>query len=139
MRLVIQRVIEARVTVGNDTVGSIQKGLLVLLGISHADTTADADRLLEKLLSLRIFPDDAGKMNRSVAESCGALVILRPPLLLRSGDAPPRGGAHLAPGRRLLHVPSRCWCAFPFQFGSNLADLVFNLIPLYLIAGQRHL
>ncbi len=76
MRLLIQRVIEARVTVSNDTVGSIRKGLLVLLGISHADTTADADRLLEKLLTLRIFPDDAGKMNRNVAESGGALLIV---------------------------------------------------------------
>ena len=76
MRLVIQRVIEARVTVSNDTVGSIRKGLLVLLGISRADTTADADRLLEKLLTLRIFPDDAGKMNRNVAESGGALLIV---------------------------------------------------------------
>jgi D-tyrosyl-tRNA(Tyr) deacylase len=62
--------------VSNDTVGSIRKGLLVLLGISHADTTADADRLLEKLLTLRIFPDDAGKMNRNVAESGGALLIV---------------------------------------------------------------
>jgi len=76
MRLVIQRVSEARVTVGNDTVGSIRKGLLVLLGISRADTTADADRLLEKLLTLRIFPDDGGKMNRNVAESGGALLIV---------------------------------------------------------------
>ncbi len=63
-------------TVGNDTVGSIRKGLLVLLGISRADTTPDADRLLEKLLTLRIFPDDAGKMNRNVAESGGALLIV---------------------------------------------------------------
>src|ERR1017187_441868 len=75
MRLVIQRVIEARVTVSNDTVGSIRKGLLVLLGISRADTTADADRLLEKLVTLRIFPDDDGTMNRNVAESGGVLLI----------------------------------------------------------------
>jgi D-tyrosyl-tRNA(Tyr) deacylase len=48
----------------------------VFLGISRADTTVDADRLLEKLLTLRIFPDDAGKMNRNVAESRGALLIV---------------------------------------------------------------
>ena len=76
MRLVIQRVIEARVTVSNHTVGSIRKGLLVLLGISRADTPADADRLLERLLTLRIFPDHAGKMNRNVAESGGALLVV---------------------------------------------------------------
>ena len=76
MRLVIQRVIEARVTVSDDTVASIRKGLLALLGISRADTTTEADRLVEKLLTLRIFPDDAGKMNRNVAESGGALLIV---------------------------------------------------------------
>jgi D-tyrosyl-tRNA(Tyr) deacylase len=76
MRLVIQRVIEARVTVSDDTVASIRKGLLALLGISRADTTTEADRLVEKLLALRIFPDDAGKMNRNVAESGGALLIV---------------------------------------------------------------
>lgn len=62
--------------VGNDTVGSIRKGLLVFLAISRADTAADGDRLLEKLLTLRIFPDDDGKMNRNVAQSGGALLIV---------------------------------------------------------------
>jgi D-tyrosyl-tRNA(Tyr) deacylase len=76
MRLLIQRVTEARVTVNNNTVGSIQKGFLALLGVSHTDTTADADRLLEKLVTLRIFADDAGKMNRNIAESGGALLIV---------------------------------------------------------------
>jgi D-tyrosyl-tRNA(Tyr) deacylase len=62
--------------VNNNTVGSIQKGFLALLGVSHTDTTADADRLLEKLVTLRIFADDAGKMNRNIAESGGALLIV---------------------------------------------------------------
>jgi D-tyrosyl-tRNA(Tyr) deacylase len=57
-------------------VGSIRKGLLVFLAISRADTAADGDRLLEKLLTLRIFPDDDGKMNRNVAQSGGALLIV---------------------------------------------------------------
>ena len=76
MRIVIQRVTEARVVVAGETVGSIRKGLLVFLGVSRRDTTAEADYLLEKLLTLRIFPDDAGKMNRSVAEACGSLLIV---------------------------------------------------------------
>jgi D-tyrosyl-tRNA(Tyr) deacylase len=62
--------------VSNDIVGSIAKGLLVLLGISRDDSAGDADRLLDKLLTLRIFPDDDGKMNRNVAESGGALLIV---------------------------------------------------------------
>src|SRR5271157_2257427 len=68
-----------------------------------------------------------------------ALVKLRPPLLLRRGDASTRGGAHLALRRRILRIPRLCRRARPFQLGSNLADLSFDLIPLYLIAGQRHL
>jgi D-aminoacyl-tRNA deacylase len=76
MRLVIQRVTEARVTVNDGTAGSIGAGLLVLLGISRDDTTGDADYLVEKLLGLRIFPDDAGKMNRGIRESGGALLIV---------------------------------------------------------------
>lgn len=76
MRLVIQRVREACVTVSGSTAGSIRTGLLVLLGISRWDTAGDADYLLDKLLGLRIFPDEEGKMNRSVQESGGALLIV---------------------------------------------------------------
>jgi D-tyrosyl-tRNA(Tyr) deacylase len=57
-------------------VGSIRTGLVVFLGIAKPDTTADADYLLDKLLGLRIFPDDAGKMNRNVQEAAGALLIV---------------------------------------------------------------
>jgi len=76
MRLVIQRVTEARVTVNESTTGAIRKGLLVLLGVSRSDTPADADYLAEKLLGLRIFPDNAGKMNLNVVESGGALLVV---------------------------------------------------------------
>jgi D-tyrosyl-tRNA(Tyr) deacylase len=76
MRLVIQRVTEARVTVDENTTGSIGAGLLVLLGIAATDTAADADYLIDKLIGLRIFPDEAGKMNRSVLEAGGGLLIV---------------------------------------------------------------
>ena len=76
MKLVVQRVSEARVDVDGSTVGAIGTGLLVLLGISRTDTPKDADSLLEKILYLRIFPDDAGKMNRNVQEAGGALLIV---------------------------------------------------------------
>jgi len=76
MRLVIQRVTESRVTIEGSTVGSIRSGLLVLIGISRQDTQADADYLLDKLLGLRIFPDDAGKMNRSVVDAGGSLLLV---------------------------------------------------------------
>lgn len=76
MRLVIQRVREASVLVDESTTGSIRKGLLVLIGISKSDTAADADYLVEKLIGLRIFPDEEGKMNRSVQEAGGGLLLI---------------------------------------------------------------
>jgi D-tyrosyl-tRNA(Tyr) deacylase len=76
MRTIIQRVTEARVAVNEGTIGTIRTGLLVFLGIARSDTAADADYLAEKLLGLRIFPDEAGKMNRNVQESGGALLIV---------------------------------------------------------------
>lgn len=76
MRLVIQRVSEASVAVNGSTAGSIRTGLLILLGVARGDTIADADYLVDKVLGLRIFPDDAGKMNRNVEEANGALLIV---------------------------------------------------------------
>ena len=76
MRLVIQRVRQARVDVDGRCCGSIGVGLLVLVGIAKSDTTGDADYLAEKLLGLRIFPDQDGKMNRSVVDVGGGLLIV---------------------------------------------------------------
>ena len=76
MRLVIQRVSEAHVTVNNGATGSIRTGLLVFLGVSRTDTVEDADYLTGKLLGLRIFPDEDGKMNRNVQEADGSLLIV---------------------------------------------------------------
>lgn len=76
MRLVIQRVKECKVTVNGSTTGAIRSGLLALIGISREDTRADADYMLDKLLGLRIFPDDTGKMNRNIGEFGGALMLV---------------------------------------------------------------
>jgi len=76
MRLVLQRVTSASVNVQDSTVAAIQTGIVVFVGISRSDTNGDADYLLDKLLGLRIFPDDAGKMNRNVQEAGGALLIV---------------------------------------------------------------
>jgi D-tyrosyl-tRNA(Tyr) deacylase len=76
MRLLIQRVSEATVTVDGRVTGSIGTGLLAFLGVARNDTSADADYLVDKLLGLRVFPDEAGKMNRSVMEACGKLLIV---------------------------------------------------------------
>jgi D-tyrosyl-tRNA(Tyr) deacylase len=76
MRIVLQRVTEAQVEVAGETVGKIGAGLLILLGVTHSDTRADADHLAERILHLRIFSDQDGRMNRSVLDTGGALLVV---------------------------------------------------------------
>ena len=76
MIALIQRVSHAGVVVGDETVGAIGAGLLVLLGVERADGKPQADRLLERVLGYRVFPDDDGRMNRSVAETAGGLLVV---------------------------------------------------------------
>ena len=76
MRAVVQRVTRARVTVGNDVVGEIARGLLVLLGVSNEDGQSDADYLAEKVIGLRVFEDDSGKMNLAVREVAGSVLVV---------------------------------------------------------------
>jgi D-aminoacyl-tRNA deacylase len=76
MRVVLQRVKEAHVTIDGATVGSIGTGLVVLVGVTSPDTRDEADYLCEKIVNLRIFPDEAGKMNRSLLEASGSLLVV---------------------------------------------------------------
>ena len=76
MRLVIQRVSEAQVTVGAELVGQISAGLCVFLGVGSSDDEAAANHLADKLSRLRIFEDEQGKMNRSVADSKGEILVV---------------------------------------------------------------
>ncbi len=72
----LQRVSEAAVEIDSRTVGSIERGLLVLVAVERDDTECQAERLLERLLSYRVFPDAEGKMNRSLAEIDGGLLLV---------------------------------------------------------------
>ncbi len=76
MRVVVQRVLEASVTVGGEVVGQIGTGLLIYLGVRDGDGLADADYLVDKVLGMRIFEDDNGKMNLALREVGGALLIV---------------------------------------------------------------
>ncbi len=76
MRAVVQRVTRARVTVDGQVVGEIERGLVVLLGVAHDDTRADADYLAPKIASLRIFDDSEGKMNVALKEIDGGLLVV---------------------------------------------------------------
>jgi D-tyrosyl-tRNA(Tyr) deacylase len=76
MRAVVQRVSEAQVRVGAEIVGRIGAGLLVLVGVRHDDTPADAGYMADKIVHLRIFEDDAGKLNLSLLDTQGAALIV---------------------------------------------------------------
>jgi D-aminoacyl-tRNA deacylase len=76
MRAVVQRVLEARVEVDGVVSGEIASGLLVLLGVGQDDQIPDSDFMAEKIVNLRIFSDQAGKMNRSLLETGGGLLVV---------------------------------------------------------------
>src|SRR5205807_8917589 len=76
MRAVLQRVSRARVVVGEEVVGEIGRGLLVLLGVSRDDTADEARWLADKIVSLRLFADAEGKMNLGVAEVAGSVLVV---------------------------------------------------------------
>lgn len=76
MRIVVQRVRESAVVIEGETVGSIGEGLLVLLGVAQGDGTRDADYLVDKAANLRIFEDENGKMNRSLLETGGEMLVV---------------------------------------------------------------
>ena len=85
VRAVVQRASEASVRVDGEVVGRIGPGLVVLLGVGRADTERDADFLADKVINLRIFPDEAGQMNRSVLDTGGGLLVVSQFTLM--GDA----------------------------------------------------
>ena len=76
MRAVVQRVTRARVVIDGETVGEVGTGLLVLLGVTHTDTAEAASWLADKVVGLRIFNDADGKMNRSVADVGGGVLVV---------------------------------------------------------------
>jgi len=112
MLALVQRVREARVDIAGETVGAIGAGLLVFVCAEPADTDAHADRLVAKLLKLRIFSDEAGKMNRSVQDVDGAGLLVVSQFTLAAdvtgGNRPSfTGAAAPAPGERLYELVLR--------------------------------
>jgi D-tyrosyl-tRNA(Tyr) deacylase len=106
MRAVIQRVSRADVKIDGATVGEIGPGLLVLLGVAEGDTAADGAWLAEKIVRLRIFPDGAGLMNRSVQDTNGRLLVISQFTLLgstRKGTRPSFNAAAKPGPAKLLY------------------------------------
>ncbi len=117
MIALIQRVLEARVSVAGQTVGEIGPGLLALVAVEKADQSANAARMVERLLGYRVFSDDAGKMNRSLTDTGGGLLLVSQFTL----------AADTAKGTRPSFTPA----AAPAD-----AERLFN--ELVTLARQRH-
>lgn len=134
MLALLQRVKEARVEIDGHTVGQIDAGLLILVCTERGDTSVLADKLLAKILKLRIFPDDAGKMNRSVQDVNGGLLIVSQFTLAAdtSGGNRPSFGNAAPPdeGRRLYDdFVARARAAHPVvQTGQFAADMQVHLV-----------
>jgi len=101
MRAVLQRVTSAAVVVDDETIGEIQTGLLVLLGVADGDTEADLKYVLEKTVGLRIFADDQGKMNLSVKDVAGSLLVVSQFTLLADTKKGRRPGFNAAADPRV--------------------------------------
>ena len=134
MKSVIQRVSQAQVRVGGEVIGEIGAGLLVLLCAERGDAEAQADKLLAKILKLRIFSDDDSKMNRSVQDVAGGLLIVSQFTLaadMSGGNRPSFTGA-AAPdeGRRLYdYFVAQARTLHPIvQTGRFAADMQVHLV-----------
>ena len=134
MIAVLQRVSEASVRVDGTVIGQIGQGLLVLLCAEQGDTDALADKLLAKILKLRIFADDAGKMNRSVQDVSGGLLVVSQFTLaadVAGGNRPSfTQAARPDEGRRLYeHFVAQARAAHPMvQTGQFAADMKVALV-----------
>lgn len=129
MRAVVTRVSTARVEIGGEVAGEIDRGFLVLLGVTHSDTVQQAEKLAEKITGLRVFEDEEGKMNRSLADVAGSLLVISQFTLyagLKKGRRPDFIAAakpeHAVP--LYEHFLSACAArGFPPQHGQFGADM----------------
>ncbi len=134
MIALIQRVSEARVTVAGDTVGAIGRGILALVGVEQGDSEARAQRLVERILGYRIFPDTEGRMNLSVRDVGGGLLLVSQFTLVADTKKGMRPSfSYAAPpeeGRRLFeHLVALARAAHPIvATGRYGADMQVELV-----------
>lgn len=126
MRACIQRVSRAKVTVEQRVVGAIEQGLLVLLGVAEGDCLEDARYLADKTVSLRVFEDAAGKMNRSVLESGGSVLVVSQFTLLGDVRKGRRPSFIAAAAPELADELYRAYAEWIQQQGVSVARGVFR-------------
>ncbi|MCM1173965.1 MAG: D-aminoacyl-tRNA deacylase [Blautia sp.] len=134
MKFLIQRVMEADVRVGSETIGQIQNGFLVFIGVSQNDTQETADKMVHKLLNLRIFEDEAGKTNLNLAAVNGSLLLISQFTLYadcRHGNRPSFTNAGKPDIANSLYeyIVARCKETVPnVQQGAFGADMKISLV-----------
>ena len=148
MRFVIQRVKEACVRVDNETIGRIRKGYLVLIGVSNSDTEQTADKMIRKMIGLRIFEDDNGKTNLSLADVGGSLLLVSQFTLYancKKGNRPSfiEAGAPDKANALYEYVIRKCKKSVPeVQTGSFGAEMEVSLIndgPFTILLDSENL
>ena len=146
MRAVVQRVSRARVTVSGETVGEIGKGQLALVGVTHDDTVADARALAAKMAGLRIFADQAGRMNLSVGDVGGEVLVVSQFTLygnVRKGRRPSFVGAARPEQAQLLvdevvtELEGRGVPVATGKFGAMMEVSLLNQGPVTIIIETR--
>jgi len=147
MRAVVQRVTRAQVTVGDRVTGRIGRGLLVLLGAGQGDGDADLAYIVDKVANLRIFVDDAGKMNRSVQDLAGGVLVVSQFTLYgdaRTGRRPGFTGALEPVAARALYERSLAALAAAGvadvqagEFGADMAVELVNDGPVTILLDSR--
>lgn len=147
MRMLIQRVSEAQVSVDNSICGKIGAGLLVLLGVHKEDTGDEIPWMVDKLLNLRIFSDDAGKMNRSILDTRGEVLVVSQFTLYgncKNGRRPEfTSSAHGDLARQIYDsfvekVQSQLGKVETGEFGALMQVQLTNDGPVTLIVDSKH-
>ncbi len=133
MKFVIQRVEQASVSVGQETIGKIGKGFLVLIGVNDSDTTEIADKMVKKMLGLRIFDDSEGRTNLSLESVNGELLLVSQFTLYadcRKGNRPSftKAGAPDLAEQMYAYIIEQCRSRFHVETGSFGAEMKVELI-----------
>lgn len=148
MKFVIQRVLESSVSVDGETIGSIGKGFMVLIGVGREDTKETADKMVKKLVGMRIFEDENGKTNLSLADVGGSLLLISQftlyanckkgnrPSFIESGDP--------AEAEKLYeYIISSCKKQVPVvergKFGADMKVSLINNGPFTIVLDSREL
>ena len=148
MKFVIQRVLESSVTVDGETIGSIGKGFMVLIGVGKEDTKETADKMVKKLIGMRIFEDENGKTNLSLADVGGSLLLISQftlyanckkgnrPRFIESGD--PKEAEEL-----YEYIIESCKAQVPVvergRFGADMKVSLINDGPFTIVLDSREL